>query len=71
MIFVPIAQKVQKFGLNITKEILEIVDVPNCIKHIGIPNRFINNYGTYTENCESLQIDVMGIRNKILSFINI
>jgi transketolase len=55
----------------ITQEILEIVNMPNCIKHIGIPNRFINNYGTYAENCESLQIDVMGIRNKILSFINI
>ena len=54
----------------ITHEILEIVNRPYSIKHIGIPNRFINNYGTYTENCENLQIDVVGIRNKILSFIN-
>ena len=45
--------------------------MPIFIKHIGIPNRFINNYGTYSETCESLQIDEIGIRNKILSFINI
>jgi deoxyxylulose-5-phosphate synthase len=53
----------------LTQEILEIVNKPSSIKHIGVPNNFINNYGTYSENCEDLQIDVKGIRNKILSFI--
>ena len=55
----------------ITKEILDISNSPLKIKHIGVPNMFINHYGTFNENSESLSLDIKGIRKSILEFINL
>ena len=39
------------------------------IDHIGVPHKFLNNYGTVTENDKGLGLDTAGIRKKVLAFL--
>ncbi len=39
------------------------------IDHIGVPHKFINNYGTVTETDVELGLDTVGVKKKILGFL--
>lgn len=39
------------------------------IDHIGVPHRFLNNYGTVSETDKDLGLDTAGVRKKIQTFL--
>jgi hypothetical protein len=43
---------------------------PTQLLSIGVPRRFIDRYGTGAEHDSALGLDVRGIRERILAFLD-
>jgi transketolase len=50
-------------------DIASRISIPARYKHIGIPHKFITNYGTYDEQMESFGLTVNNIHDEIKRFI--
>jgi transketolase len=54
----------------ITFEVTEALKTKKVsVKHIGVPHKFLDNYGTLEENDRHLGLDAEGIKKSILAFI--